>query len=68
MRRDERIHEGFEVWAPPLRKSVTDLPLVVYALACELCADGCKALVQPSLKAFDLVVLGAQIITRADKS
>jgi hypothetical protein len=62
MRRDEGIHECLEVGSPPLRKRVADLPLVVDALACELRADWRKALVQPCLEAFDLVVLGAEVI------
>jgi hypothetical protein len=55
VRRDERVHEGLKVGAPPLRERVADLPLVVDALACELRADGRKALVQPSLEAFNLL-------------
>jgi hypothetical protein len=62
MRGDERVHESLEVGSPPLRKSVADLPFVVDALACELRANWRKALVQPRLEAFDLVVLGAEVV------
>jgi hypothetical protein len=62
MRGDEGIHESLEVGSPPLRKRIADLPLVVDALACELRADWRKALIQPRLEAFDLVVLGAEVI------
>lgn len=59
VRGDEWVHEGFEVGSPPLRKCVADLPLIVHTLACELCANWCKALIQSSLEAFDLVILCA---------
>lgn len=62
---DEGVHEGLEVGSPPLRKRVADLPLVIDALARELCSDWRKALVQPRLEAFDLIVLGAEIVARA---
>ena len=63
MRWDERVHEGLEIWPPPLRQCVTNLPLVVDAFASELRAYRRKALVQPGLEAFDLVILGAQIVS-----
>jgi hypothetical protein len=53
---DEGVHERLEVGPPPLRKRVADSPFVVYALARELCADRRKALVQPGLETFDLIV------------
>ena len=65
MRGDERIHERFEVGAPPLRQRVADLPLVVDALAGELRADGREALVQPCFEAFDFVVFGAEVVARS---
>lgn len=43
--RDEWVHEGLEVWPPPLRQRISNHPLVVDALPCELCTDGGKALV-----------------------
>jgi hypothetical protein len=67
MRRDERIHECFKVGPPPLRQRVANLPLVVYTLASELCADWCKALIQPRLEALDLVVFGAEVVARSIK-
>jgi hypothetical protein len=63
VRGDERVHECFKVWSPPLRKRVTDLPFIIDALACELRANWCQALVQPCLETFDLVVFGAQVVT-----
>lgn len=63
MRRDERIHEGLEVGAPPLREGVADLPLVVDTFARELRAYRRKALVQPRLEALDLLNVGCQVIT-----
>jgi hypothetical protein len=64
MRGDEGVHEGLEVRPPPLRKCVANLPFVGDALASELRADGCKALVQPILEALNLVVLGAEVVAR----
>lgn len=55
---DERIHECLEVWPPPLRERITDFPFVVDALTGELGPDRREALVEPGLKAFDLVVFG----------
>ena len=62
MRRDEWVHERLEVGAPPLRQCVADLPLVVDALTCKLCADRCEALIEARLEAFDLVVFGAEVV------
>ena len=62
VRGQKRVHEGLEVGPPPLRERVTDLPLVVDGLAAELAAHGRQALVQPSLEALDLVVLGSQVV------
>jgi hypothetical protein len=63
--RDEGVHESLKVRSPPLCQCIADLPLIVDALACELCADRCKALIQPCLKAFNLVVLSAEVIARS---
>jgi hypothetical protein len=62
VRGDERVHECLEVRSPPLRERVADLPLIVDTLACELCANWCKTLIEPSLKALDLVVFSAQVV------
>lgn len=67
MRRDERIHECFEVGPPPLRQCVANLPLIVDTLASELRADWCKPLIQPRLEALDLVVFGAEVVARSTK-
>jgi len=29
---DEGIHKGLEVWPPPLRQAVSDLPVIVHAV------------------------------------
>lgn len=65
MRGDERIHEGLEVGAPPLRQSVAHLPLVVDAFACELRADGCEALVQARFEALNFVVFRTEVVAGA---
>lgn len=62
MRRNEGVHESLEVGPPPLCECVADLPFVVDARACELCADWRKALVQPCLEALNLVVFSAKIV------
>ena len=62
VRGDEGVHERLEVGAPPLRQCIADLPLVVDALACELCADGRETLIQARLEAFDFVVFGAEVV------
>jgi hypothetical protein len=62
MRGYEWIHESLEVGAPPLRKGVADLPLVVDAFACELGTDRSEPFVQPGFEALDFVVLGAEVI------
>jgi hypothetical protein len=67
VRGDEWVHECLEVGSPPLRKCVSNLPLIVDALACELRADWCKALVQPGLEAFDLVIFGAEVVAWSRK-
>jgi hypothetical protein len=60
--RDEGVHESLKVRSPPLCQCIADLPLIIDTLACELCADRCKALVQPCLEAFNLIVLSAEVI------
>lgn len=64
VRRQKGIHEGFEIGSPPLRQCVTDLPLIIDALARELTANGREPLVEPQLEPFDLVVFRLQIVTR----
>lgn len=65
VRGDERVHEGLEIGAPPLGEGVADLPLVVNALARELRADGCKALIQPRFEAVDLFDVVRQVVAGA---
>ena len=62
MRGDEGVHERLEVRAPPLRQCIADLPLIVDAFTTELRANGCQALVQAGLEAFDLVVFCAEVV------
>lgn len=64
VRRQEGIHEGFEIGPPPLGQRVADLPFVVDALARKLAADGRQTLVESELEAFDLVVFCLQIVAR----
>jgi hypothetical protein len=62
MRRNERVHEGLEIGSPPLCQCITNNPLVIDTLACELCANWCEALVQPRLKALNFIVFGTEVI------
>lgn len=64
MRRDEWIHESLEVGSPPLRKRVTNLPLVVHTLARELAADGGEALVQTGFETFKLAFVVMKVVAR----
>lgn len=64
MRRQERIHEGFEVRAVPLGQGVEDIPVAVVFL--REGAGGCEAFVQAVLEAFDLVDIVGNVIARAD--
>jgi hypothetical protein len=50
VRGDEGVHERLKVGAPPL---------------CQCVADGCEALVQAGLEAFDLVVFCAEVVAGA---
>ena len=46
MRRQKRIHEGFEIGPPPLRNGIRNVPLVIDALTRELGPRRCQALVE----------------------
>lgn len=59
---NERVHKSLKVGAPPLRKSIANLPVIIHALARELRSDGCKALVQAFLETINLVVLVVQVV------
>lgn len=63
MCRDKRVHERLEIWPPPLRQRLANLPLALCAYARELIAHRRESLVQSGLETFDLFVLGSQIIT-----
>ena len=62
MRWDEWVHEGLEIRPPPLRQRITNLPLLIDALATKLCAYRRQSLIQPHLEAFDLVILRLQVV------
>lgn len=64
MRRDEWIHESLEVGSPPLRKRVTDFPLIIHTLTRELAADGSKALVQAGFETFKLAFVVVKVVAR----
>ena len=57
MPRQKGVHERLEIRPPPLRKRITDLPILVDTLARELRSDRCKTLIQPLLESIDLLVL-----------
>lgn len=65
MRGDEWVHEGLEVGSPPLRKRITDLPLVVHTLARELAANRSEALVQARFEPFKLAFVVVEVVSRA---
>lgn len=65
MRGDEGVHEGFEVWAPPLREGVADFPFVVDAFARELGPDGGEAFVEAVAEAFELGFVGLEVVAWA---
>jgi hypothetical protein len=64
MRWDERVHEGLEIGSPPLRQRITDLPLFIDTLTTELRTNWSQALIQSNLEAFNLVILGVQVVSR----
>lgn len=64
MRGDERVHEGLEIGSPPLRQRITDLPLFIDTLTTELRTNWSQALIQSHLEAFNLVILGVQVVSR----
>lgn len=62
MRGDERVHEGFEVWSPPLGERVTDFPFIVDTLAAELAPDGGETFVETGLEAFELAFVVVEVV------
>lgn len=62
MRGEKRIHKGFEVWTPPLRQSVSDLPLAIDTFAGKLGANGSESFIQAGFEAFDLVIFRKEIV------
>jgi hypothetical protein len=63
MGRDKRVHEGFEVGAPPLGKAIANVP-ISRGLAISQAADWGQALIESGLEAHNLVVVWLQVITR----
>lgn len=66
MCRNEWVHEGLEVGTPPLGQSIRNLPIAIPGLARKLLPCWCQPLVQPSLEAFDLVIIRMEIVARSD--
>lgn len=56
----EGVHEGFEIRAPPLGESVTDLPVRVRICRCVL---GSQPFIQPGLEAADFFGKGWEVVT-----
>ena len=64
MRWDERIHKRLEIWSPPLRQSITNLPLLVDTLATKLRSNRRKALVQSHLEPLNLIIIFLEVVAR----
>lgn len=65
MRRQEWVHERFEVRPPPLGQRIANAPFIIDAFARELCADRCQTLVETVFEAFNLVVFRLQVVARS---
>ena len=63
VRRDERIHERFEIRPPPLCKCIRNLPFVIDTLARKLCADRRQSFIQPRLEALDFFVARMKVVS-----
>lgn len=61
----ERVHEGFEIGAPPLRERITNFPVLIDTLTGELRSHGGQALVQALLEALDLLFVVREVVTGA---
>ena len=68
MRRQERVHERFEVGSPPLSQCVTDMPFIIHALAGKLCAYRGKTFVEPKLESLDFIILGLEVVARSARA
>lgn len=63
MRWNEWIHEGFEVWTPPLCQGVRNLPVfTVDAVAAELCTRRRESLIETSFEPRNFVVIGSEVV------
>ena len=67
MSRVEWIHERFEIGPPPLSERVCNLPLIIDTLARELGPRRRQALVETRFEAFDLVIIGLEVIAWSNK-
>ena len=67
MSRVEWIHERFEIGPPPLSERVCNLPLIIDTLARELSPRWRQALVETRFEAFDLVIIGLEVIAWSSK-
>jgi len=59
----ERVHEGLEIWPPPLSKRVCNLPFIIDTFTGELGANWRESLIQSGLESFDFVVFGSEVVT-----
>ena len=67
MTRVEWIHERFKVGPPPLCERVGNLPLIIDTLARELSPRRRQALVETRFEAFDLFIIGLEVIAWSSK-
>jgi hypothetical protein len=64
VRGNKWVHEGFKVWAPPLRQCIPNLPLVIYAFARKLTSNRCQTLIETFLEAVNLFIVRLQVVAR----
>lgn len=64
MRWDEWVHEGLEIRSPPLRKRITNLPLLINALTTELRTNRCQTLIQSHLEPLNLIIVFFEVVSR----
>lgn len=59
---EKGVHECLEVRPPPLRKCITNLPLIVDAFAGKLISYRCQTFVEAKLEPFDLIVFALEVV------
>lgn len=60
-------HEGLEIWSPPLSQTITDLPVVIYAVGgVELAGFGGRgqAVIQSPLQTINFVFARFEVVPR----